>query len=208
MLRFLVSPAELWPRQAASNAVRIEQNELVDAPDGSVSARGTGQHEVLPAGLVMRSIGYHGTALPGVPYDERAGVIPNVQGRVTEGSGGAVIPGVYAVGWIKRGPTGLIGTNKNDAKETADRMLEDVPGLTPAADEYRSRAAIDELLQSRGVRPVSFADWRRIDAAELSAGQARRQSPREVLQRERRCWPPSTKPRVPPGTERGKLAPP
>ncbi len=170
VLRFLVSPAELLAEAGRVNGVRIELNELVRRSDGSVSARGTGQHEVLPAGLVMRSIGYHGTALPGVPYDERGGVIPTVQGRVTSGSGGAVIPGVYAVGWIKRGPTGLIGTNKNDAKETADRMLEDVPALTPAADEYRPRGAIDELLKGRGVRAISFADWRRIDSAELALG--------------------------------------
>ena len=170
VLRFLVSPVELLAEGGRVNGVRIEQNELVKRADGSVSARGTGRHEVLPAGLVMRSIGYQGTALPGVPYDERAGVIPNAQGRVKTSSGGEVIPGVYAVGWIKRGPTGLIGTNKNDAKETADRMLEDVPNLTPVADEYRSRGAIDELLRGRGVRAVSFVDWRRIDAAELALG--------------------------------------
>jgi ferredoxin/flavodoxin---NADP+ reductase len=170
VLRFLVSPVELLAEAGRVNGVRIELNELVKKSDGSSSARGTGQHEVLPAGVVMRSIGYHGTALSGVPYDERGGVIPNVEGRVTNGRGGPVIPGVYAVGWIKRGPTGLIGTNKNDAKETADRMLEDVVGLTPAGDEYRSHGAIDALLKRRGVRAVSFADWRRIDAAELALG--------------------------------------
>jgi len=170
VLKFLVSPVELLAEADRVVGVKIEHNELVRRPDGSASARGTGRHEVLPAGMVMRSIGYQGTALPGVPFDERTSVIPNVEGRVTESKGGAVIPGVYAVGWIKRGPTGLIGTNKNDAKETADRMLEDIPRLEPAADEHRSRAAVDRLLADRGVRVISFADWRRIDAAELAAG--------------------------------------
>jgi ferredoxin--NADP+ reductase len=152
------------------HAVRIEHNELVSRPDGSVSARGTGRFETLESGLVMRSIGYYGTGLPGVPFDERAGTIPNQRGRVTEAKGGEVIPGLYVVGWIKRGPTGLIGTNKNDAKETVDLMLEDARRLEAPPSEFRTARAIDELLQQRGVRVVGHSDWRRLDQLECESG--------------------------------------
>jgi ferredoxin/flavodoxin---NADP+ reductase len=170
VLRFLASPAELSGEDGRVRSIKIEHTELTRRDDGSVSARGTGRHELLETGLVMRSIGYHGTALSGVPFDERAGVIPNVLGRVTDGKGGAVIPGVYAVGWIKRGPTGLIGTNKSDAKETADKMLEDVKSLGREPSPERSAAAVDALLAARGVHVVGASDWRILDAFELESG--------------------------------------
>jgi len=167
VLKFLVSPAELLGSDRVE-AVKIEHNELVTKSDGSVSARGTGRFETLETGLVMRSIGYYGTALPGVPFDERAGTIPNERGRVTESKGGAVIPGLYAVGWIKRGPTGLIGTNKNDAKETVDLMLEDALKLEPG--ETLAPTGVEDLLTERGTRVVGHADWRRLDELESESG--------------------------------------
>ena len=169
ILRFLVSPVELCGQDRVE-AVRIEQNELVTRPDGSASARGTGRFETLESGLVMRSIGYYGTALAGAPFDERAGTIPNDRGRVTEGKGGSVIPGLYVVGWIKRGPTGLIGTNKNDAKETAELMLEDARALDREMSEPRAARAVEELLGDRGVRVVGYAEWRRLDELESKSG--------------------------------------
>jgi len=170
VLRFLAAPAALAGEDGRVHAIKVEHTELTRRDDGSVGARGTGRYEVIQTGLVLRSIGYHGTALGGVPFDERAGIIPNMLGRVTEGKGGPVLPGVYAVGWIKRGPTGLIGTNKSDAKETADRILEDASTLAVEPSPERSAEAVDALLASRGVRVVMVADWRKIDALELASG--------------------------------------
>src|SRR5690606_14088490 len=115
-----------------------------------------------PAGLIFRSIGYRGLALPGLPFDERNGVIPNQAGRVTDGPNGPLCERVYVAGWIKRGPTGLIGTNKADAKETVTKMLEDLPSLDPT----RAAPGIDGTLARRGVRAVSFAEWQLLDELE------------------------------------------
>jgi len=116
----------------------------------------------VPADLVLRSIGYRGVPLPGVPYDE--GRIPNLEGRVLELDGSAR-PGEYAVGWIKRGPVGLIGSNKKDAAETVAHLLEDL-----ATQPRRHLADLDAALAARGVHPSDLADWRRIDEAEIARG--------------------------------------
>ncbi|HEY6559380.1 MAG TPA: FAD-dependent oxidoreductase [Polyangiaceae bacterium] len=170
VLRFLASPALLSGEEGRVSAVKVERNALIRRGDGSYGARGTGEHELLSTGLVLRSIGYHGVALPGLPFSEQTGVIPNVGGRVTESTGGPVLPFVYVAGWIKRGPTGLIGTNKDDAKHTVENMLADVAALPR---EKPPRAAIDALLAERGVRVVSWADFRKLDALEVEAGKAR-----------------------------------
>jgi ferredoxin--NADP+ reductase len=112
--------------------------------------------------------------VPGVPFDERGGTIPNREGRVLTRNGdeGEVVPGTYVVGWIKRGPSGVIGTNKPDAHETADRLLEDLcSGSLPEPAEP-GRAGIDALLAKRGVHVVSFTDWQRLDALEIAGGKA------------------------------------
>jgi ferredoxin--NADP+ reductase len=150
--------------------VRIETNELVRRSDGSIAARGTGEHELIEAGLVLRSIGYHGIPLPGLPFDERSGVIPNREGRITLSSGAAE-PGLYAVGWIKRGPTGLIGTNKSDAKQTVDQMLQDARSGLEEPGAERDPEAIERLLRERGVRPVTYPQWRILDTLETAAGE-------------------------------------
>ena len=134
-------------------------------------AVGTGATEVVECGLVLRSIGYRGVPLEGVPFDERRGVIPNDAGRVTETPGGVPRPREYAVGWIKRGPTGIIGTNKPDAVETVQSMAADLPGLE-FEDVDPDPAAPVLLLERRGVRVVDFADWGRIDTAEVARGEA------------------------------------
>lgn len=166
-LKLLCSPVEIVGESGKMNAVRIEHNKLVDS-GGRLSARGTGEFETIEAGLIFRSIGYFGTPLASVPFDEKKGTIPNEKGQVTDGPGGPPVVGLYTVGWIKRGPSGLIGTNKSDAKDTTDTMLAKAPGL--AERELPPASTIDELLASRKVRPITIADWRVIDELELANG--------------------------------------
>jgi ferredoxin--NADP+ reductase len=143
---------------------------LSRASDGSVSARGSGQLDEIPCGLVLRSIGYRGVSIAGVPFDERRGVIPNEHGRV-QGADGHVVPGLYTAGWIKRGPTGLVGTNKADAKETVSALLADARLLQVTHAPCHGERIVRKLREF-GVRTLDFADWQRLDAFELAAGQA------------------------------------
>ncbi|PNY82674.1 FAD-dependent oxidoreductase [Deinococcus koreensis] len=162
-LRFLVSPVEILDDgQGRVAGLKVERNSL----DESGNAVGTGEFEVLPVQMVLRSVGYKGVALPGVPFDERRGVIPNEGGRV-EGR-----PGEYTAGWIKRGPSGVIGTNRKDATDTVAQLLSDAREgrLSPAPQP--GRAEVDALLASRGVEVYSFQDWQALDAHELAQGQA------------------------------------
>jgi ferredoxin--NADP+ reductase len=143
---------------------RVEGVELVrNELDENERAMPTAERETLACGLVFRSVGYHGVELPGVAFDPATGTIPNEGGRVE--------PGVYCAGWIKRGPTGVIGTNKKDATETVELLLEDVAAgrLQPKPDA--TAAAADELLAERGVRVVEYAGWTAIDEAERAAGE-------------------------------------
>jgi hypothetical protein len=130
----------------------------------------TGKREVITCGIVFRSVGYHGVPLPGVPFDENAGTMPNVGGRVLD-ENGAPIPGLYAAGWIKRGPTGVIGTNKHDAVETVAALLDDLPALPPPAHPDPDDLA--RALAAHGVRPVDWTAWLRLDAEEIRLGQGR-----------------------------------
>ena len=120
----------------------------------------TEEHETLSCGLVFRSVGYRGVALPGVPFDDGSGTIPN--------EGGRVAPGVYVAGWIKRGPSGVIGTNKKDATETVELLLAD---FADAPRKGATTADVDALLDERGVRRVLYAGWQAIDEHELGAGE-------------------------------------
>ncbi|MCS7058680.1 MAG: FAD-dependent oxidoreductase [Meiothermus sp.] len=162
-IRFLVSPVAILG-QGRVERIRLERNRL----DENLNAVGTGVYEELEVGLVLRSVGYRGVPLPGVPFDERRGIIPNQSGRVLRD--GAVAPGEYTAGWIKRGPNGVIGTNKADAAETVKLLLEDVPYL-PLAQEPNLEA-VPRLLRERGVRFVSLEGWLRLDALETQRGQA------------------------------------
>ena len=168
-IELLASPVEILGREGQRvRGVRVERNELVRGVDGP-KARGTGKCFEIEAGLVFRSIGYFGIPIPGVPFDGKAGVIPNRDGRVLEGD--RVVPGAYAVGWIRRGPHGVIGTNKADAQAVAEEMIEDVPALRTSGAP-RTRAAIDALLSGRGLRVTTYADWTVLDALEVEAGRA------------------------------------
>jgi len=170
-LRFLVSPVELIGDGAGRVArLRLVRNRLVADGKGGVKAEPTGEMEELPVGLVFRSVGYRGVALPGLPFDERQGVIPNHQGRVLDPASGSPLPGLYVAGWIKRGPTGVIGTNKPDALETVEAMLEDRAAgrlLQPSAPDA---AAAEATVRAREPRCVTYADWRELDRLEQEAG--------------------------------------
>jgi ferredoxin--NADP+ reductase len=165
VLRFLTSPVELQG-DARVERIVVERNRLEAREDGSLAARPTGERDTLACGLVLRSIGYKGIAIPEVPFDERRGTIPNVAGRVIDGE--HHLTGEYVTGWIRRGPSGVIGTNKKDGQEAATSLLEDAEGgllNAPAND-----GDIADLLAERGVEPVSWEGWERIDAHEQELG--------------------------------------
>lgn len=168
-IRFCVSPKEIEGDRRITGVV-LERNRLEPTESGYMQAVGTGELETLEAQLLLRSVGYRGTALPSVPFDDRKNVIPNDRGRVLDAAGGEPVAGEYVAGWIKRGPTGVIGTNKADAMETVESLLADkLPTLDPAD---AAPEAIDRLLAERGVKPFGFRQWQALDRLELEAGQA------------------------------------
>lgn len=162
-LRFLLRPVELLGHEQVTG-VRLERTRL----DGTGSAVGTGETLTIEAQMVLRSVGYRGLPLPGLPFDQESGVIPNAGGRVLRD--GVPAPGEYVTGWIKRGPTGVIGTNKHDANETVAALLEDAPTLPPAPE--RDPDAVLRLLADRGVTVVPWQGWCAIDLAEAELGRA------------------------------------
>jgi len=166
-LRFLVSPVEVLEAGGRVAGLRVERNRLVPGAQG-LSARGSGELETLPVGLVVRAIGYRSLPLPGLPFDERGGIVPNAAGRVVDPASGAVLQGLYVAGWVKRGPTGLIGSNKPDGAETAAAMLADLAAVRAAVEP--APAAVDATLATRGVRAVDFAGWKRLDQFEVERG--------------------------------------
>ena len=167
--RFLASPVELLGDENGHvRAVKIENNEIVAREDGSLAARGTGTFDEIPAQLVFRSIGYTGQPVGGVPFDERRGLISNEGGRVTD-AGGTHQVGEYVSGWIKRGPSGVIGTNKKDSQDTVAKILEDAAAgrlNQPASDD------IDALIAEHCEHAVTWEGWQAINAIETAAGEA------------------------------------
>ncbi|GAA5078339.1 FAD-dependent oxidoreductase [Thermocatellispora tengchongensis] len=158
--RFWRRPVEVRGTPSVRELI-VERTRL----DASGALTGTGEREVLPAGLVLRSVGYRGLPLPGVPFDHERGVIRNAGGRVVD-EAGEPCPREYVAGWLKRGPSGVIGTNRMDAAETVALMVEDLIG-----DRNGSGGPpIDALLRERGISPVTLDGWRRIDAAEIELG--------------------------------------
>ncbi|MFZ1756915.1 MAG: FAD-dependent oxidoreductase [Caldilineaceae bacterium] len=168
---FLRSPVELCG-DTAVKSMRMEVNELHPTDTGYIACDGIGRFETLDVGLVFRSIGYRSVPIPGVAFYDKWGIIPNQKGRVTATHQGEVVPGEYVVGWAKRGPTGVIGTNKPDSVETVNLMLEDVATLTPVADATADPKAIVALLQKRGVDYFNFEDWLKLEAIEDERGRA------------------------------------
>jgi ferredoxin/flavodoxin---NADP+ reductase len=165
VLRFFRSPVAIVGEDRVE-AIELVRNEL----DENARAVPTGESETVPCGLVFRSVGYLGVELPDLPFDAASGTIPNDRGRVRDQTGNPV-PGVYCAGWIKRGPTGVIGTNKKDATETVELLLEDVAAGRLAPKPNRTAAAVDRLLAERGVRVVEYAGWTAIDELERAAGE-------------------------------------
>ncbi|HEY1014328.1 MAG TPA: FAD-dependent oxidoreductase [Herpetosiphonaceae bacterium] len=169
VMRFLVSPVEIVG-DGRVTGVRTERNRLILDDNGGLRAKGTGVFDTLEAGMILRSVGYRGVSLKGVPFDESTYTVTNVAGRVVHSTTGEHVVGEYVVGWAKRGPSGVIGTNKPDAVSTVAAMVEDLPGLAGIADEQRDPAKIETLLRERGVAYVSYADWKILDAHELAQG--------------------------------------
>jgi ferredoxin/flavodoxin---NADP+ reductase len=198
VLRFLLSPTALLPDDSGHlGTVELARNELVADADGQLRARATGEQETIAAGLVFRAIGYRGVPLPDVPLDARRGVIPNEGGRVLgaaedddDGGGrgkggggddagersraGGRLRGEYVVGWIKRGPSGVIGTNKKDAQETVDAIIADAApgGEGLNAPENPDGAAVERLLRERQPALVTYDGWASIDRHERSLGES------------------------------------
>jgi ferredoxin--NADP+ reductase len=179
-VRFWLRPTEIHGGERVSG-LTLERTRL----DERGALTGTGEYETLDAAMVLRSVGYQSVPLPGVPFDERTSTVPNAEGRVL-GPDGEPLPGEYVAGWLKRGPTGVIGTNKSDAAQTVRSLLadlcggpgpDDVPlpraGLLPYpepvagdGDAPGSASRFAAELAARGIRPVSYADWLGIEAAE------------------------------------------
>jgi ferredoxin/flavodoxin---NADP+ reductase len=172
-VRFLVSPVELvGDAQGRVSRIRLVRNRLVASATGALSAEATDMFEDLDVGLVFRSVGYRGVALPGLPFHVPWGVIRNEKGRVLDPDARHPLPGVYATGWIKRGPSGVIGTNKPDAVETVTSMLEDLAQGLHWQPSRPAAEAVTTFVQARQPLFVTYADWRRLDALEISQGQA------------------------------------
>jgi ferredoxin--NADP+ reductase len=168
VLRFLVSPVAIHGDERVES-IEVVHNRL-EARDGRLVAVAGDERETIRCGLVFRSVGYHGVALPEVPFDESRGTIHNARGRVLDAAG-EHLGGVYCAGWIKRGPTGIIGTNKKDATETVQFLLEDVEAGKIVHSESTTADAVDALLEERGARPVVYGGWLAIDALERSRGE-------------------------------------
>ncbi|HKZ86103.1 MAG TPA: FAD-dependent oxidoreductase [Anaerolineae bacterium] len=172
-IRFLVSPVELIGDAAGRVlSMRLVRNALYRTEAGTLSPKPTDQFEELPVGLVFRSVGYRGVALPEVPFNERWGVILNQKGRVVDPETQQPMTGLYTSGWIKRGPSGVIGTNKPDSVETVGCMLEDLAGgavLQPANPDHGSA---EKLVCERQPQFFTYADWQRLDEMEVARGKA------------------------------------
>lgn len=177
VFRFLASPVEL-KGESRLQQVLLARNRL-EGPAFKQQARRADQVESLACGLLLRSIGYTGVPIPDVPFDARNGVFPNRDGRIVD-AGGNAVAGLYAAGWIRRGPSGIIGTNRADSLATVKALLADLPALAPVPKPGSEGLA--PVLAARGVRAVSFEDWRRIDAAEIARGQPKGK-PREKFTR-------------------------
>ena len=168
VLRFLVSPVEILGDDRVTG-IRVCRNELAADDAGAVRACATEEVETIECGLVFRSIGYRGMPVEDLPFDERRGVIPNELGRVVDA--GEHLPGEYVTGWIKRGPTGIIGTNKRDAQETVDALLADLDAGALGPPGEPDRDALEELLAERRPDHVTYAGWEAIDRAEKATGE-------------------------------------
>lgn len=169
VLRFLTSPLEILGHTRVEG-LRIGDNRLVADANGQVRAEAIGTSSTLETGLVLRSVGYRGRATPGLPFDDNRGVLPNQHGRVTDPQTQQPLPGVYVTGWIKRGPSGVIGTNKVCAQQTVGSLLQDASSLRTRA--LTPAAALESLLAARQPQAVDYLGWKAIDRSERARGTA------------------------------------
>ena len=176
-LHFWSKPVEIVREDGRVAGLKIERT----APDGEGGIVDTGEFEVIPMQSLYRAVGYFGSPLDEIPFDETRGVIPNDRGRVLDLEGKQV-PGVYATGWIKRGPVGLIGHTKSDAMETLERLMED--SQTWWQPEHVDAAIIPQLLSERGVPYTNLDGWHRLDDHELSLGEAAGRTRIKVVSRD------------------------
>lgn len=200
IVKFLVSPIELIGKDGKVTAIKLEKNKLYLEKDGSLRPKGVGEYETLPMDLVFRSVGYKGVPLPDLPFDNKNGTIPNEMGRVMQPENKEIIPGLYVVGWAKRGPSGVIGTNKPDSIETVHKLLEDylknmihnpqsqnardlayVPDNqdTPLENQTGSQEAkaqdfwqedVLQLFTERKIEYITYEDWKILNQAEIEQG--------------------------------------
>ena len=169
-IRFLVSPTELvGDADGHVRSIKLVKNETYMDETGAIKARPIGEEETIPAGLVFRSVGYRGVPLPEIPFNEKDGTIYNIEGRVTNAES-RVQTGLYVAGWIKRGPTGVIGTNKTDAQETVARMVEDVRSGNILMPETPDGDELMDFVFSRQADAVTYDDWTQIDHREIENG--------------------------------------
>jgi ferredoxin--NADP+ reductase len=176
-LHFFANPVEVVGTDGRVSSFRYERTE----PDGAGGVRGTGEIRELPVQALYRAVGYHGTPLDGIPFDDRHGVIPNHEGQVMDDSNN-ILPGVYATGWIKRGPVGLIGHTKSDAMETVAHLVNDQASWWSPAEP--AEAAVRSLLDSRGVKYTNLDGWHRLDDHEKSLGAPHGRDRIKVVDRE------------------------
>jgi ferredoxin--NADP+ reductase len=177
VLRFLRSPVEIIGTERVE-ALVVARNELYRGEDGQLRARVTDDVETIPVDLVFRAIGYQGVPLLGIPFDAMHGVIPNAAGRIVDPVSGDPVTGEYVVGWIKRGPRGIIGTNKPDSAETVEMLLEDLRAGRLDRPEIPSRGVLEGLLRERRQDFVSYEDWQLIDLLEQERGRQAGDRPR------------------------------
>jgi ferredoxin--NADP+ reductase len=171
VVRFLVSPIEiLGDEKGRVRAIKLVKNKLYATEAGTLRAEPTGEYEELPVGLVFRSVGYRGVPLPGVPFNDKWGVIFNNKGRVINPDTQQPVVGEYCAGWIKRGPSGVIGTNKPDAAETVTCMLEDLAQGLILQPSQPEPAALEALIRQRQPQYVTYQDWLRLNEIELARG--------------------------------------
>ena len=176
-LHFYARPVEVLTTDGAVSGFRYERTE----PDGQGGVRGTGEFREVEVQALYRAVGYFGSPLDGIPFDERHGVIPNHEGQVL-GDDNNQLPGVYATGWIKRGPVGLIGHTKSDAMETIQHLVKDQSSWWSPAEP--AEQAVTDLLDGRGVLYTNLDGWHRLDAHEVALGQAQGRERIKVVPRD------------------------
>ena len=171
-IRFLLSPTEIIPDEDGNvKAIKLVKNALSKSDDGSLRPKATEENEILEVDMVFRSIGYQGIPLPEIPFKESWGIIPNNNGRITDISEGNTLTGLYCTGWIKRGPTGVIGTNKTDSAETVALMIEDINNNNTFQPENTESKKIEALIKERNPEYVDYEDWLKIDSEEIARGE-------------------------------------